>query len=85
MVADDAAVARVGAGPVHGALTRLSDPHDPQTGEDRRRRLDRLDVPPATSPALTVVVVLAAVALLVLPTVVVVVPWLDAAVSNWPL
>jgi len=32
-----------------------------------------------------IVVALSAVALLVLPTVILVVPWLDRAVSNWPL
>jgi len=77
MVADDAAVARVGAGPVRAALTRLAAPD--------RRRVDRLAVPAPAGRALTAVVVAAAASLLVLPTVAVVVPWLSAAVSRWPL
>ncbi|MEV6492396.1 M56 family metallopeptidase [Actinoplanes sp. NPDC051633] len=80
MVADDAAAARVGPRTVRGALERLSD-----GGDGRGRRLDRLAGAMTTSPALTAVVVVVAVALLVLPTVVVVVPWLSAAVSRWPL
>ena len=82
MVADDAAASRLGPEAVRGALAKLSDEGE---GEDRRRRLDRLAAPRPTSTRLTVAVVVAAVALLVLPTVVVVVPWLSAAVSRWPL
>ena len=82
MVADDAAAGRLGPEAVRGALAKLSDEG---AGEDRRRRLDRLAAPRPTSTRLTVAVVVAAVALLVLPTVVVVVPWLSAAVSRWPL
>jgi hypothetical protein len=82
MVADDAAAGRLGPEAVRGALAKLSDEG---AGEDRRRRLDRLAARRPASTGLTVVVVLAAVALLVLPTVVVVVPWLSAAVTRWPL
>jgi bla regulator protein blaR1 len=54
---------------------------------DRRRRLDRLAVcdPRSLTVTLTAVVALGAVALLVLPTVILVVPWLDRALSAWPL
>ena len=48
-------------------------------------RLDRLAVPHTRSVALNVVAGLAAVALLVLPTVILVVPWLDRALADWPL
>jgi len=82
MVADDAAVRRVGAGPVRDALTLVSDDGG---GADRDRRLSRLTQPRPRSLALSVIVLVAAVALLVLPTLLVVVPWLNVAVSNWPL
>jgi len=77
MVADDAARRRCGAGPLRTALAALSD------GDDRR--LDRLNRPHTRSAALTTVVAVAAAGLLVLPTVILVVPWLDRAVRNWPL
>jgi radical SAM superfamily enzyme YgiQ (UPF0313 family) len=77
MVADDAARRRCGAGPLRTALAALSD------GDDRR--LDRLNRPHTRSAALTTVVAGAAAGLLVLPTVILVVPWLDRAVRNWPL
>lgn len=81
MVADDAASRRAGRATVRAALERLSD----AGGEERRRRLDRLAVPPAGGLGLTVAVAVAAVALLVLPTVILVVPWFHEAVRNWPL
>ena len=82
MVADDAAARRTGSAAVREALGRLSDDDG---GDGRRRRLDRLAKPRRRSTVLTVLVALSAVALLVLPTVILVVPWLDRAVSNWPL
>ena len=91
MVADDAARRRTGAGPLQAALTRLTgavplaedvaaDPDDA-----RRRRLDRLAAPHTRSVALNGVAVVAAAGLLVLPTVILVVPWLDRAMAAWPL
>jgi hypothetical protein len=66
---------------VREALARLSD----DDGDGRRRRLDRLTASPGRSTVLTVVVALSAIGLLVLPTVILVVPWLGRAVSTWPL
>jgi Zn-dependent protease with chaperone function len=91
MVADDAARRRTGPGPLRAALERLTDAV-PLTedaaadawGDERRRRLDRLATPHPESAALSVVAGLAAVALLVLPTVILVVPWLDNALRTWP-
>ncbi len=77
MVADDAARRRCGAEPLRTALAALSD------GDDRR--LDRLNRPHAPAAGLTIAVAAAAGGLLVLPTVILVVPWLDRAVRNWPL
>ena len=100
MVADDAARRRAGAEPLRTALELLSDAVSPdapaELGEspassgvaaERRRRLDRLAVcdPRSLTVTLTAVVALGAVALLVLPTVILVVPWLDRALSAWPL
>lgn len=58
--------------------------HDAET--ERRRRLRRLD-PAWAAPHrwLSAAVYAAAVAVLVLPTVVLVVPWLHRALSAWPL
>ena len=88
MVADDAARKRCGPDPLRSALQRLTDavvPDAPaETAEERRRRLDRLDATDAWSVALTAVAGLAAIAILVLPTVILVVPWLDEAVAAWP-
>jgi Zn-dependent protease with chaperone function len=78
MVADDAARRRAGAAPLRAALDRLSD-----TG-DLGRRLDRLAADNRSvgrSAAATAL----AVAILVLPTVILVVPWLDQALEAWPL
>ena len=99
MVADDAARRRTGPAPLRAALERLTDafplaedvgprPEDAgpgSRGDARRRRLDRLAVPRTRSVALTVAAGLAAIALLVLPTVILVVPWLDRALADWPL
>ena len=99
MVADDAARRRTGPAPLRAALERLTDafplaedvgprPEDAgpgSQGDARRRRLERLAVPHARSLALDVAAGLAAVALLVLPTVILVVPWLDRALADWPL
>jgi hypothetical protein len=91
MVADDAARRRTGSAPLRAALARLSDAvplaeevtADPE-GESRRRRLARLDVPDSRSTAVTAAGVAAAAGLLVLPTVIVVVPWLARALNSWP-
>jgi hypothetical protein len=91
MVADDAARRRSGAGPLRAALRRLTDavPLAEDVAADpadaRRRRLDRLSDTHTRSVALTVAAVAAAACLLVLPTVILVVPWLDHAVAAWPL
>jgi hypothetical protein len=94
MVADDAARRRCGAGPLRTALEVLSDAVSPDapaelsgTAVERRRRLDRLVAgdPRSLTVTLTVVVAMAAVGLLVLPTVILVVPWLGRALSAWPL
>ncbi|HWS33653.1 MAG TPA: M56 family metallopeptidase [Actinoplanes sp.] len=92
MVADDAARRRTGPEPLRAALERLTDAvplseevtADPE-GESRRRRLARLDGPAARSTALTVAGTAAAAGLLVLPTVIVVVPWMARALDAWPL
>jgi hypothetical protein len=92
MVADDAARRRAGPAPLRAALERMTDavPLTEEVGPDsqgdaRRRRLDRLTVPHTRSVALNAAAGLAAVALLVLPTVILVVPWLDHALADWPL
>ena len=84
MVADDAARGRSGPEPLRAALELLSDAVE-GTAEDRRRRLDRLGPADRRSTALTVLVVTLAAGLLVLPTVILVVPWLDQALEAWPL
>ena len=94
MVADDAARRRCGAEPLRTALTLLSDAVSPDApaelgsaAAERRRRLDRLNLsdPRRVSLGLTVVAATGAVGLLVLPTVILVLPWLDRALSAWPL
>jgi Zn-dependent protease with chaperone function len=85
MVADDAARRRTGPEPLRAALERLADAlplAEGAAGETRRRRLARLDLP--GSRALTVAAGVAAAGLLVLPTVILVVPWLDRALEAWP-
>jgi hypothetical protein len=91
MVADDAASRGTGPAPLRAALERLTDAvpltedvaPDPM-GEARRRRLARLAGPHRRSVARTAVVVATAVCLLVLPTVMLVAPWLDRALKTWP-
>jgi hypothetical protein len=92
MIADDVARRRVGAAPLRAALEQLSDAvplaedvkADPR-GDARRRRLARLTESHTPSVALNALVVLVAVSLLVLPTVILIVPWLDQALEAWPL
>ncbi|MBU2669408.1 M56 family metallopeptidase [Actinoplanes bogorensis] len=92
MIADDAARRRAGAGPLRAALERLTDAiplaedvkPDP-AGEARRRRLERLAASHTRSVALSTVAAAGAVGLLVLPTVILVLPWLDRALDAWPL
>ena len=83
MVADDAARRRCGPVPLRAALERLSDAAE-GTAADRRRRLDRLGPADGRSVALGVLVAVLAVCLVVLPTVILVVPWLDRAFAAWP-
>jgi hypothetical protein len=89
MVADDAARRRTGSAPLRGALERLTDAvplaEDVVPERDsRRRRIDRLATPPSSPKALDALVAVAALGLLVLPTVILVVPWLDQALEAWP-
>jgi Peptidase family M48 len=93
MVADDAARRRSGPAPLMAALARLTDAvplaEGPggatPTGDARRRRLARLTGSHNRSVALSGAVAAAAVGLLVLPTVILVVPWLSRALDAWPL
>jgi len=92
MIADDVARRRVGAGPLRRALEQLSDAvplaeevKPGPRGDARRRRLDRLDGSHTPSAALNGLAGAAAVGLLVLPTVILVLPWLDRALNAWPL
>jgi Zn-dependent protease with chaperone function len=80
------------AGPVSAGEVETGDAaagRDPE--EERRRRVGRLGAGCAGPamvggpPGLTAVVYLAAAGVLVLPTVVVVVPWLRGALPSWPL
>ncbi|MBB2943682.1 hypothetical protein FB565_003411 [Actinoplanes lutulentus] len=85
MVSDDAARRRTGPEPLRAALSRLADAlplAEGAAGETRRRRLDRLDLPESRS--LSVAAIVAAAGLLVLPTVILVVPWLGRALDAWP-
>lgn len=89
MVADDAARRRTGPQPLRGALERLTDAVPlaedvvPE-GDSRRRRMARLAAPRRPAGALETAVMVSALALLVLPTVILVVPWLDRALDAWP-
>ncbi|MGW4943201.1 M56 family metallopeptidase [Actinoplanes sp. NPDC004185] len=94
MVADDAARRRCGATPLRTALALLSDAVSPDApaelgsaAAERRRRLDRLNVsdPRPVTVGLSLAAATGAVGLLVLPTVILVLPWLDRALSAWPL
>ncbi|MET7423533.1 M56 family metallopeptidase [Dactylosporangium sp. NPDC005555] len=93
-LADDAARRQHGDGPVREALRTLADApgttgieagtEDPD--RERRWRLDRL-VPgaPRTDARLGAAVYVVAAAILVLPTVLLVIPWLDRALRHWPI
>ena len=93
MVADDAARRRSGAGPLRTALEVLGDAVSPDAPDEvggtaageRLRRLDRLAGTDKRSVALNVGAFGLAAGLLVLPTVILVVPWLDRALTAWPL
>ncbi|GIE95053.1 M56 family metallopeptidase [Paractinoplanes rishiriensis] len=92
MVADDAARRRTGPDPLRAALERLTDavPLAEEIGPDpmgaaRARRLARLTRPDRRPALLNTAVAVAATGLLVLPTVILVVPWLDRALDAWPL
>jgi hypothetical protein len=100
MVADDAARKRCGAGPLRTALEQLTDAPAPDglappagarpagasaTMDGRGRRLARLAPSHTPSVAVAAALLAASAAILVLPTVIVVVPWLDRAVTAWPL
>ena len=92
MVADDAARRRCGAAPLRTALELLGDAVNPDAlpeaagaAEDRRRRLARLAGADSRSVGLAALAVTMAAGLLVLPTVILVLPWLDRALSAWPL
>ncbi|MEJ5866718.1 M56 family metallopeptidase [Pseudokineococcus sp. 5B2Z-1] len=95
MAADDVARARCGAGPLRGALATMTSTGDlattasdgPPAGEaaDRERRLERLRGAAPTSSRLRAGVLSLAVAVLVLPTVFLVWPWLVDALAAAPL
>ncbi|GAB3848169.1 hypothetical protein [Dactylosporangium cerinum] len=91
-LADDAARRRHGNEPLREALQALGgpvgdlelEPHD--AARERRWRLDRLAPgAPGTDARLSAAVYALAAAILVLPTVLLVVPWLDRAMHSWPL
>jgi Zn-dependent protease with chaperone function len=82
MVADDAARRQVGPEPLRAALSRLSEAAG--AGEQARRAA-RLRLADVRSVPIMVAAGLASVAVLVLPTVIVVLPWLDRAIDAWPL
>lgn len=93
MTADDQARERAGAGPLRSALEVLGDAVSPDApaevgagaAQERRRRLDRLAAGDTRSVGLAVLASTMAAGLLVLPTVILVVPWLDRAFTAWPL
>ncbi len=90
MVADDAARRRTGPAPLRAALDRLTDARPlaedvAPAGDARARRLARLASTDNRSVGLNLLAGAAAVAVLVLPTVILVVPWLDRALDAWPL
>lgn len=97
-LADDAARRRHGTAPLREALRALGGPAGDPTGDpdldagdrdterERRWRLDRLAPgAPGTDRRLSAAVYALAAAILVLPTVLLVVPWLDQALRTWPL
>ncbi|GAA2642571.1 M56 family metallopeptidase [Dactylosporangium fulvum] len=96
--ADDAARRRHGTAALRDALLALGGSTDALMADvdpdgqgrdaerERRWRLDRLAPGvPGSDPLLSVAVCALAAAILVLPTVVLVVPWLDRALRTWPL
>ena len=99
MLADDTARRRFGAEPLRAALTVMGGAADAlvagtrveadgRDGEaERRRRIERLESPPASRAEVPLQIMVYALALsvLVLPTVVLVVPWLTQALTDWPL
>ena len=91
MAADDVARRRIGPEPLRAALARLCDAvplagDGASPAEDSRgRRMGRLAGPDPASRAAAVLGTIAAVGLLVLPTVIMVVPWLSLALNAWPL
>lgn len=90
-LADDAARRGHGDAPLREALRTLggdptADADRPDAGEERRWRLERLAPgAPGTDARLSAAVYALAAAILVLPTVLLVVPWLDRALHSWPL
>jgi Zn-dependent protease with chaperone function len=95
-LADDAARREHGTGPLREALHTLggttgdlvadTEPDRPDADEERRWRLDRLAPgAPGTDARLSAAVYALAAALLILPTVLVVAPWLTQALRTWPL
>ena len=89
MVADDGALRRTGPEPLRAALEQLGDAIPlvgdvAPEGDARRRRLDRLSESHTASVGRTTLAAALALAILVLPTVILVVPWLDKALNAWP-
>ncbi|WP_306204356.1 M56 family metallopeptidase [Actinoplanes sp. RD1] len=92
MVADDAARRRSGPAALRSALEVLGDAVSPAAPEDlsgsaaaeRARRLERLSGADTRSVVVEACAGGLAAGLLVLPTVILVVPWLDRALTAWP-
>lgn len=95
MLADDASRRRHGAAPVRAALLTLGDATDawgvdesaglPHT-LDRQRRAERLAPGfPGRDRRLSLATYAAAISVLVLPTLLLVLPWLSRALPAWPL
>lgn len=96
LLADDVSRRRHGATPLRTALATLGgavDGLDPiaedgggrDLGDERRRRLERLtEGAPGPSRVLGGLAYTAAGAVLVLPTIAIVLPWLDRALLTWP-
>jgi signal transduction histidine kinase len=100
MLADDAARRRAGSAVLSQALTTMGGAADALVASvesaeqaqgrdgdaERRRRLERLAPgAPGPSTGLRLGVYLLTASVLVLPTVVLVVPWLTRALTHWPL
>ncbi|GGQ59714.1 M56 family metallopeptidase [Couchioplanes azureus] len=92
MVADDAARRRCGAEPLRTALAVLGDAVSPDAPaeargdaeQERRRRAHRLAGADVRSRGWALLAVTMAVSLLVVPTVILVLPWLGRALTAWP-